>query len=135
MKRLLGDFAFRLYGTTAERKLFCAERPLRMQSVRHSTRREIDSSFASDVKGRAGRRWRRPQLNEPLLAAYLQMRNVFRGETSDILRRMSSSFSQSHTLTLTSLRPEASRSSVRFGRPEDAPRASPAGRLRIVPNT
>jgi len=70
-KRLLGDFAFAIWNNR-ERTLFCARDPFGCKPFvyHYSDRRFI---FASDVNGVLAR-LETASLNEPLIAAYLQMK-------------------------------------------------------------
>lgn len=74
VKRLLGDFAFAIWDAR-ERLLFCARDPLGCRPFYyHCSGRTF--LFASDIKGiLAGMESAR--LNEPLLAAHLQMRSYY----------------------------------------------------------
>jgi asparagine synthase (glutamine-hydrolysing) len=78
VKRLLGDYAFAIWDAR-ERLLFCARDPLGCRPFYYhaGVRRFL---FASDIKGvLAG--LESPRLNEPLLAAHLQMRPYYARKT------------------------------------------------------
>jgi len=113
VKRLLGDFAFAIWDSR-ERKLFCARDPFGCKPfVYHYEGKRF--VFASDVKGVLAR-VESPRLNEPLLAAYLQMR-TYHAEKKLTFFEEIVKLPPAHSLTLSAGQPETSR----YWSPEDAP--------------
>jgi asparagine synthase (glutamine-hydrolysing) len=113
VKRLLGDFAFAIWDSR-ERKLFCARDPFGCTPFVyfHDGARFI---FASDVKGvLAGLDTRR--LNEPLLAAYLQMKTYYAEKTMTFFEGIFK-LQPGHSLTVT----PAGIHTSRYWSPDDAP--------------
>ena len=110
--RLLGDFAFAIWDGR-ERKLFCARDPFGcMPFIYHYDGKRF--IFASDIKGVLAR-MESPRLNEPMIAAYLQMKtyNAEKRLTffEDVIK-----LPPAHTLTLTAAGVQLSR----YWSPEDA---------------
>ncbi len=96
VKRLLGDFAFAIWDTR-ERKLFCARDLFGCKPFVyfHDGKQFV---FASDVKGVLASLYS-PQLNEPLLAAYLQI-NTYPAEKRLTFFTEIVKLPPAHTLTL-----------------------------------
>ncbi len=112
VKRLLGDFAFAIWDGR-ERRLFCARDPFGcMPFVYHYDGKRF--IFASDIKGVLAR-MESPRLNEPMLAAYLQMKTYHAEKRltffEDIVK-----LPPAHTLTLTA----AGVQLARYWSPENA---------------
>ncbi len=113
VKHLLGDFAFAIWDSR-QRKLFCARDPFGCTPFVYSYdgKRFI---FASDVKGvLAGLDTRR--FNEPLLAAYLQMKTYYAEKTMTFFEGIVK-LQPGHSLTLTAGGVQTSR----YWSPDDAP--------------
>ena len=121
VERLLGDFAFAIWNTR-ERTLFCARDPLGCRPFVYS----YDGAcliFASDIKGVVARQSSRP-LNEPLLAAHLQMQTYHPQKRQTFFGNVLK-LPPGHTLSLKGTDVQLSR----YWSPEDAPelrRANPA---------
>ena len=113
VKRLLGDFAFAIWDVR-ERLLFCARDPLGCRPLYyHAGVRSF--LFASDIKAvLAG--VESPRLNEPLLAAHLQMRPYYARKTLTFYQNILK-LPAGHTLLLT---PGALRLN-RYWAPENVP--------------
>ncbi|HVY92675.1 MAG TPA: asparagine synthase-related protein, partial [Bryobacteraceae bacterium] len=96
VKRLLGDFAFSIWDAR-QRSLFCARDPLGCRPLFYY-RDARTFLFASDIKGTlAG--VDSPRLNEPLLAAHLQMRTYYAQKTRTFYENILK-LPAGHTLTL-----------------------------------
>ncbi len=113
VKRLLGDFAFAIWDCR-ERKLFCARDAMGCRPFVYyfDGKRFV---FASDVKGVLAR-VESPRLNEPLLAAYLQMK-TYHAEKRLTFFEGIVKLESGHTLTLTAKGNQIDR----FWSPNDAP--------------
>jgi asparagine synthase (glutamine-hydrolysing) len=113
VKRLLGDFAFAIWDAR-ERKLFCARDPFGcMPFVYHYDGKRF--IFASDIKGVLAR-MESPKLNEPLLAAYLQMKTYHAEKRLTFFENIVK-LPPAHTLTLTGAGVQLSE----YWSPENAP--------------
>jgi len=113
VKRLLGDFVFAIWDGR-ERKLFCARDPFGCLPFvyYYDGKRFI---FASDIKGVLAR-MEAPKLNEPMIAAYLQMKTYHAEKRLTFFEEIVK-LPPAHTLTLTSAGVQLSR----YWSPEDAP--------------
>ena len=113
VKRLLGDFAFAIWDGR-ERRLFCARDPFGcMPFVYHYDGKRF--IFASDIKGVLAR-MESPRLNEPMIAAYLQMSTCHAEKRLTFFEEVVK-LPPAHTLTLTAAGVQLSR----HWSPEDAP--------------
>lgn len=113
VRRLLGDFAFAIWDSRT-RRLFCARDPFGCKPFvyYHSQKRFI---FASDVKGvLAG--LESPRLNEPLLAAHLQMKTYYAEKRLTFFEEIFK-VEPAHLMILT----ERGLETTRYWSPEDAP--------------
>jgi asparagine synthase (glutamine-hydrolysing) len=113
VERLLGDFAFAIHDAR-ERRLFCARDPFGCKPFIY----HLDGKrfvFASDVRG-ALALVDSPRLNEPLLAAYLQMKTYHAEKRLTFFEEIVK-LPPAHTLTLTAAGVRISR----YWSPEDAP--------------
>jgi asparagine synthase (glutamine-hydrolysing) len=111
--RLLGDFSFAIWNTR-EQTLYCARDPFgcRPFAYRYDGAQFV---FASDIKGvLAGSAPRK--LNEPLLAAYLQMRTYHAEKTLTFFEGIVK-LPPGHLLKLT----ESALQVTRYWKPENAP--------------
>ncbi len=116
VKRLLGDFAFAIWDSR-ERKLFCARDPFGCAPLVcfHDGTRFI---FASEVKGVLAALDTK-SFNEPLLAAYLQMRTYYAEKTMTFFEGVVK-LQPGHSLTVTA----AGLQTSRYWSPDDAPELS-----------
>lgn len=124
VNRLLGDFAFAIWDAR-ERLLFCARDPLGCRPLYyHPGVRSF--LFASDIRGVLAA-MQSPRLNEPLLAAHLQMRVYYARKTQTFYGNVLK-VPAGHTLLLTG---DALRLN-QYWSPENVPQRPPAteGELR-----
>jgi asparagine synthase (glutamine-hydrolysing) len=96
VRRLLGDFAFAIWDAR-ERRLFCARDPLGCRPFYYSHGVHA-FLFASDIKGVLAS-VESPRLNEPLIAAHLQMRIYYARKTRTFYENIFK-LPAGHTLTL-----------------------------------